>query len=40
LNNVAGIAVDTAGSLFISAGNRIRKVSNGVITTVAEQDGV
>ena len=35
LNNVAGIAVDAAGSLYIAAGNRIRKVSNGVITTVA-----
>src|SRR5262249_56399756 len=35
LNNVAGIAVDAAGSLFIAVGNRVRKVSNGVITTAA-----
>jgi uncharacterized protein (TIGR03437 family) len=37
----SGVAVDSAGSLFIadSNNNRIRKVSNGVITTVAG-DGV
>ncbi len=35
LNSIAGIAVDAAGSLYIAARNRIRKVSNGVITTVA-----
>src|SRR5439155_13488709 len=32
----SGVAVDSAGSLFISADNRIRKVSpDGIITTVA-----
>ena len=37
LNQTAGIAVDTSGSLYIadSLNSRIRKVSNGVITTVA-----
>jgi uncharacterized protein (TIGR03437 family) len=30
-----GVAVDSSGSLYISDFNRIRKVSNGVITTVA-----
>ena len=30
-----GIAVDSAGNLYIAAGIRIRKVSDGVITTVA-----
>src|ERR1019366_1873335 len=32
-----GVAVDTAGSLYIgdAVNNRVRKVSNGVITTVA-----
>ena len=30
-----GIAVDSSGSLYIASDNRIRKVSNGVITTVA-----
>jgi sugar lactone lactonase YvrE len=37
LNGLAGIAVDSAGSLFIAdeANQRIRKVAGGVITTVA-----
>jgi uncharacterized protein (TIGR03437 family) len=37
LNQPAGVAVDSAGNLYIadSYNNRIRKVSNGVITTVA-----
>jgi glucose/arabinose dehydrogenase len=37
LGEVAGVAIDSAGSLYIadSGNNRIRKVSNGVITTVA-----
>ncbi len=37
LNYPIGIAVDTAGNLYIadSHNNRVRKVSNGVITTVA-----
>src|ERR1017187_1366782 len=37
LNNPFGVAVDTAGDLYIAEtdGARIRKVSNGVITTVA-----
>src|ERR1017187_6806789 len=37
LNSPCGIAVDSAGNLYIadSGNNRIRKVSNGVITTVA-----
>jgi uncharacterized protein (TIGR03437 family) len=36
LSNPAGVAVDAAGNLYIadSANDRIRKVSNGVITTV------
>jgi sugar lactone lactonase YvrE len=35
LSYPAGVAVDAAGNLYIAGGNRIRKVSNGVITTVA-----
>jgi sugar lactone lactonase YvrE len=37
LNSPTGVAVDSAGNLYIAefGGNRIRKVSNGVITTVA-----
>lgn len=37
LNGASSVAVDTAGNLYIadSGNNRIRKVSNGVITTVA-----
>ncbi len=37
LNHPDGIAVDSAGNLYIAdpGNNRIRKVSNGVITTVA-----
>jgi len=37
LNKPAGIAVDSAGNLYIadSGNNRVRKISNGVITTVS-----
>ena len=31
----SGLAVDSAGNLFIADSNRVRQVSNGVITTVA-----
>ena len=30
-----GVAVDSAGNLYVIGGSRVRKVSNGVITTVA-----
>ena len=41
LNQLTGIAVDSAGNLYIAdTGNyRIRKISNGVITTVAGSGG-
>ena len=37
LNDVSGVAIDSAGALYIgdTESNRIRKVSNGVIATVA-----
>lgn len=35
LSGTAGIAVDSSGNVYISDNNRIRKISNGVITTVA-----
>jgi len=35
LNFPEGVAVDSAGNLYIADNDRIRKVSNGVITTVA-----
>ncbi len=35
LNFPTGLAVDTAGNLYLADGNRIRKVSGGIITTVA-----
>lgn len=37
LNNPIGVAVDRAGNVYISdsGNNRIRKVSNGIITTIA-----
>ena len=37
LNNPTGVAVDSAGNLYIAdyANHRVRKVSNGVITTLA-----
>ena len=35
LNGARALAVDGSGNLYIADGNRVRKVSNGVITTVA-----
>jgi uncharacterized protein (TIGR03437 family) len=35
LSGPFGVAVDSAGDLYITDGNRVRKVSNGVIATVA-----
>ena len=37
LNQPHGVAVDSAGNVYIadSGNNRVRKISNGVITTVA-----
>ncbi|MEO8052551.1 MAG: hypothetical protein ABI833_19250 [Acidobacteriota bacterium] len=35
LSSPTGVAVDSAGNLYIADGDRIRKVSNGVIITVA-----
>jgi uncharacterized protein (TIGR03437 family) len=35
LNQPQGVAVDAAGNLYIADSNRLRKVSNGVIATVA-----
>ena len=40
LNYPEGVAVDSAGNLYIAASDRIRKVSNGVIITVAGGGGV
>ncbi|HEY4086864.1 MAG TPA: hypothetical protein VGM43_13045 [Bryobacteraceae bacterium] len=42
LNNPEGVAVDSAGNLYIAdtSGNRIRMVSNGVISTVAGGAGL
>ena len=39
VNYPQDVAVDSAGNLYISEGNRIRRVSNGVITTVAGSSG-
>ncbi|MGA9627051.1 MAG: IPT/TIG domain-containing protein [Bryobacteraceae bacterium] len=39
LNYPEGVAVDSAGNLYIAASDRIRKVSNGVIITVAGGGG-
>jgi trimeric autotransporter adhesin len=41
LNGPAGVAVDSAGNIYIadSFNNRVRKVSNGIITTVAGNGG-
>jgi len=36
----AAVALDAAGNLYIAAGNRIRKVANGVITTIAGNGSV
>ena len=35
LTNPSGVAVDLLGNVFIADGTRIRKVSNGIITTIA-----
>jgi hypothetical protein len=35
LNFPTAVAVDSVGNLYVSDGNRIREVSNGVITTIA-----
>ena len=35
LHDPCGVAVDSAGNIYIADGNNIRKVSNGIITTVA-----
>ena len=35
LSGPTGVAVDSAGNVYIADGSRVRKVSNGVITTVA-----
>jgi trimeric autotransporter adhesin len=35
LSGSSGVAVDSAGNLYIADYNRVRKVSNGIITTVA-----
>jgi hypothetical protein len=35
LSSPTGVAVDSTGNVYISDGNRIREVSDGVITTVA-----
>jgi trimeric autotransporter adhesin len=37
--NPKGIAVDNAGNLYITERLRVRKISNGMITTVAGSDG-
>jgi uncharacterized protein (TIGR03437 family) len=35
LFDIQGVTVDVAGNLYIAQGNAVRKVSNGIITTVA-----
>lgn len=42
LNSPAGLAVDRSGALYIadSGNHRIRKVTNGILTTVPHTDGV
>ncbi len=35
LSQPAGVAVDSAGSIYIGTAGRVRRVSNGIITTVA-----
>jgi hypothetical protein len=34
-SGLSGVAVDSAGKLYISDGNRVREVSDGMITTIA-----